>query len=83
MSVFVLHAQDSLSVVMRRFPGITNYKQSAVSLLCKPNTVYQDWGLFCKSEWQINKSLPVPIRFRLGDFDYTSRRESGYKLDGE
>lgn len=41
-----------------------------------PNAYYdQHFGFFCKQEWTWQKHTGVPVKLRLGNYDYTQRYE--------
>lgn len=33
------------------------------------------WGYFCQLEWQLEKTIRLPLRFRLGSAEYTNHLE--------
>ncbi|RFS23419.1 hypothetical protein DVR12_10415 [Chitinophaga silvatica] len=40
------------------------------------NSVYkQEFGFFCKQEWNWQKNTGLPIKLRLGNYDYTQKQE--------
>jgi hypothetical protein len=41
-----------------------------------PNTFYkQDFGFFCKQEWNWQKSTKIPVKIRLGHYEYAQKQE--------
>jgi hypothetical protein len=51
---------------------INSFKQSAV-IPC--NYYTQNFGIICKKELQIQKTIAFPVFFRLGSLDYVNRLE--------
>ncbi len=61
----------------------TIIKKDSSFLFSKPFTFssnYQTlgWGFFCQKEWQLEKAIKIPIKFRLGTFEYTNKLEGKY-----
>lgn len=44
-----------------------------------PNEILKHWGLFCKKEWEMEKTTGIPFRFRVGSLDHTDRLEGKSK----
>lgn len=43
------------------------------------NTFYKkDFGFFCKQEWNWQKHTGVPVKIRLGDYQYAQKQEGKY-----
>ncbi len=41
-----------------------------------PASYYQQcFGFFCKQEWMLEKQTRVPVKVRLGNYEYTQRLE--------
>lgn len=41
-----------------------------------PGAYYQQhFGVFCKKEWLLEKQIHVPVKLRLGTYQYTQRLE--------
>lgn len=43
--------------------------------LINPDNSYQNLGVFCKWEVQLEKAARFPVRFRLGEFNYVEQLE--------
>lgn len=62
-----------------------NKKQAMQSPVARPytpinilagNTFYKkDMGFFCKQEWNWQKHTGVPVKIRLGDYQYAQKQE--------
>jgi len=57
----------------RQFPG-----PGRINIVQKPvraDLYVQNLGFFCKKEWEFEKSVHIPIRFRLGSLEYCNYLE--------
>ncbi|HEU4551190.1 MAG TPA: hypothetical protein VFS25_00080 [Chitinophaga sp.] len=59
---------------VKRMP-LPAYMITPVSAMA-PGTYYQQhFGVFCKQEWLLEKQIHVPVKLRLGTYQYTQRLE--------
>ncbi|MFZ9660697.1 MAG: hypothetical protein ACO29O_02365 [Chitinophagaceae bacterium] len=35
----------------------------------------KQWGIICRKEWELEKSIGLPVRFRLGNLEYVNHME--------
>lgn len=40
-----------------------------------PDLTARNLGFFCRQEWKLEKTVRVPLRFRLGNLEYVDRLE--------
>jgi len=43
--------------------------------LLEPDLTVRNLGFFCRQEWKLEKTVRVPLRFRLGNLEYVDRLE--------
>jgi hypothetical protein len=43
--------------------------------LLEPDLTARNLGFFCRQEWKLEKTVRVPLRFRLGNLEYVDRLE--------
>lgn len=54
------------------YPELSNSSpQTGISML-QPDTYYEHLGFFCRKEIQLQKITTVPVKFRLGSYDYVN-----------
>ena len=72
---YATHAQfstDSSAVTHKLMTGSPKY----LSLRVLPSNYYScNMGFFCKKEWQVEKAIKIPVRFRLGSVSYCDAME--------
>ena len=52
-------------------PGLIN----PVQMLLPADFYVQNFGFFCKNEWKFEKTVHIPLRFRLGSLEYCNYLE--------
>ena len=65
----LLHRND----VNTAMPALNSFAQ--ISDYIRPNFYCSNLSFFCRKEWQLEKSITVPFRFRLGSPEYVDRME--------
>jgi len=43
--------------------------------LLEPDLTARNLGFFCRQEWKLEKTVRIPLRFRLGNLEYVDRLE--------
>ena len=52
-------------------PATTESSQTDFNMV-HPNSYYENLGFFCRKEIQLQKVTTVPVKFRLGSYDYVN-----------
>lgn len=69
--------QSKNSISMNR--SSTGNKRADISSPSAFKTIFFDpqkqWGIICRKEWEMEKSIGLPIRFRLGTLEYVNQLE--------
>ena len=74
---------EKKSLLAPALPFYTPVAQKPIRLSFTPNhlmAVQPDYynrklGFFCRQEWKMEKSIKIPIRFRLGSLEYVNKME--------
>lgn len=53
----------------------TNFIKYNKSFSVNTNYHTLGWGFFCKKEWQLEKAIKIPFRFRLGSVEACDKLE--------
>ena len=53
----------------------TNYTKYGKPFTMNSNYETLGWGFFCKKEWQLEKVIKIPFKFRLGSVEDCNRLE--------
>lgn len=56
-------------------PQIDYIDYISVPYRLSPRFYTTHWGYFCQLEWQLEKTIRLPLRFRLGSAEYTNHLE--------
>lgn len=56
-------------------PSASSLKPTASSLLPPSSFTTQHLPFFCRTEWQLEKKINLPLRFRLGSLEQANRLE--------
>lgn len=68
------HAQQRINAFGRKDSCPDSLKTMPIRLI--PNNYYsKNIGFFCKEELKLEKTIKIPLRFRLGSLDYCNQLE--------
>ena len=74
IAIMVSYGQTPFSQKTESQKRIDSLKNNPLRLLAQ-DYYSKSLGFFCKKEWQLEKAVKVPFRFRLGSLDYVNSME--------
>ena len=81
LSCFLFFANtDCIAQYTQKQPLISFKTDSNFAAYPKPFSINSNyntlgWGFFCKKEWQLEKAVKIPFKFRLGSVEICDRME--------
>jgi hypothetical protein len=66
------YTQKQTSILYKTDSNFTTYAKP-FNINSNYNTL--GWGFFCKKEWQLEKAIKIPFKFRLGSVEICDKME--------